>query len=515
MRTEDSRRPAETAVSPGTDEDARSIDLMVLLVDIFKGFKKYWWLLALLVALSGAYSLLSSQVRHTPLYRAEATFTIATRSTTNIGSGDYGFAYSSGTVTQMARTFPYILGSDILQTIIKEDLGVSSLNGSISAQGVESTNLFILRVSSASQDDAYRILLSAIKNYPRVAEFIIGDTKLNMLSEPSVSQVPVNLVSRRSILKRGLMTGILLSGALLLLYAILRRTIRKEGDIRTALNQKSLGVLPRVVFKRRKQKGKDKLVILSRQVSPAYKESIRGLRTRMVKEMDEIGAKVLLITSTLPGEGKSTISLNLALALAQKGARVALLDADLRHQNIQRLLSVQTPLTGISDVLKGQALLQDAMHQLYQPGFYFVPYGENKGDTVEALRSAAFAGLVGELTDRMDYVLIDTPPAGILSDAAALAGLGHGVLYVIRQDMAKVSQVIDGLQSLAYSGIPIIGCVLNDASAGFTGYGYGYSYGYGYGGRYAYGYGSRGSYGQRGTYGNERDDAVDESAGNE
>jgi len=506
MQSEEIRN-REASASPDFDEQAGGIDLMVLLVDFMKGFKKYWWLLVLLVVVSSAYSLMNNQVRYSPLYRAEATFTIATRSTTNIGSGDYGYAYSSGTVTQMERTFPYILSSDILQTIIMEDLGMASLNGSISAVGVEYTNLFVLRVISASQDDAYRILLSAIKNYPKVAEFIIGDTQLNMLSEPSVTQVPFNLVSRRSVLQRGMATGVLLGGIFLLLYALLRRTIRKEGDIQTTLNQKSLGVLPRVVFKRRKQKGKGKLVILSRQVTPAYKESIRGLRTRLVKEMDEIGAKVLLITSTLPGEGKSTISLNLALALAQKGARVALLDADLRHQNLKDLMGIQAPVTGLADVLHSRAGLQDAMHQLFHPGFYFVPYGENSGDTVEALRSAAFAGLVDDIAGQMDYVIIDTPPAGILSDAAALAGLGHGVLYVIRQDIAKVSRVIDGLQTIAYSGIPIIGCVLNDASAGFTGYGYGY--GYGYGSRYAYGYGSRGSYGQRGTYGNERDEAAD------
>lgn len=510
MQAEDNRLHA-SAPHHLEEEEQGSLDLMVLLVDLFKGFKRFWWLLLLLVLAGGAYNLLGSQASYTPMYRAEATFTIATRSTTNIGSGDYSFNYSSGIVTQMARTFPYILSSDILQTIIKEDLGVSSLNGSISATGVEATNLFILRVTSTSQDDAYRILLSAIKNYPRVAEFIIGDTKLNMLSDPEVTQSPYNAVPRRRIMLRGMVMGGLAGGALLLLYAMLRRTIRKEDDIRTQLNQKSLAVLPHVAFKRRKNKGAGKLIILSRQVTPAYKEAIRSLRTRVSKEMAGLDARVLLVTSTLPGEGKSTLALNLALSLAQKGARVALLDADLRHQRLQHLLSLDGVEPTLAEVLSGQARLQDAMHERYLPGFYFVPYGQHRGDTMEALRAPALAGLVDDLARMMDYVIIDTPPAGILSDAAALAALGDCLLYLIRQDTAKVSQVLDGLQNIAYSGIPIIGCVLNDASAGFTGYGYGY--GYGYGSRYAYGYGRTGSYGQRGSYGADQRDSQTDSDG--
>ena len=502
MELDESRRTS--APVPAAEEDeAVQLDLMTLLVDFYRGFRKFWWLAALLVAVGSALTLFQSVRVYQPQYRAEASFTIATRITTSYGSDDYTSNYNYGIVTQMARTFPYILGSDILQQIIREDLGVSALNGSISARGLEDTNIFILSVTGPDPVDAHSILLSAIENYPRVAEFIIGDTQLNMLAEPGVSELPVNRFSYPRTLLRGALIGLAAGLALLALYALLRRTIRKADDIQTSLNQKSLGVLPHVVFKRRSGQKTQPVNILSKRVTPAFKESIRGLRSRVIKAMQEQGAKTLMVTSTLPGEGKSTVALNLALSMAQKGARVALVDADLRHQDIHALLGLKEPPVTLSQVMRGEAFPEQARFELFIKGFHFVPCGENREQSVETLRSPAFLQALEALKADMDYVVIDTPPCGMLSDASALAGVSDCLLYVIRQDTAHVSRVIDGLQSLSYTGINMLGCVLNDASAGFTGYGYGY--GYGYGGRYAYGYGSRYSYGRYGTYGEEGD----------
>lgn len=486
-------------VESQADEETSDLDLMILLVDLYKGLKKFWWLVLVLSLIGAGLTLYRSVRVYTPMYRADATFTIATRSTTNYGSDDYAFSYSYGTVTQMARTFSYILSSDILQQIIIEDLGVTSLNGSITATGLEDTNLFILSVISADQQNAYDILQSAIRNYPRVAEFIIGDTRLNMLADPSVSQMPINQVSYPRTLLRGFIIGMMAGLAFVLLYALLRRTIRKMDDIQKKLNQKSFGVLPHVIFKRRMDKSKQQLIVLNRQVSGAYKEAIRSLRSRVIKAMEAQGTKVLMVTSTLPSEGKSTVALNLALSIAQKGARVALLDADLRHQNIHNLLGLQDLPYTLEHVIRGDVTLKNARYEVFVKGFCFVPSGANRDNAVETLRSPGFLQAVDALKAEMDYVIIDTPPCGMLSDASALAGVSDSLLYVIRQDTANISQIIDGLQNIGYSGIRILGCVLNDASAGFEGYGYGY--GYGYGSRYAYGYGSGYTYGNYGSYG--------------
>lgn len=510
MEIDELKRGAPEAVQEN-EEDTAELDLMILLVDFYKGLKKFWWVILILALGAAALTLFRSVRVYEPRYRAEATFTVATRATTKYGSAEYSSAYEYGRVTQMAQTFPYILGSDILQQIIKEDLGVPFLNGSINAQGLEDTNLFVLSVTSSNADDAYGILLSAIENYPRVAEFIIGDTQLNMLAEPGVSPLPVNQISYPRTLLKGFLIGLAAGLALIVLYALLRRTVRQVDDIQVKLNQKSLGVMPRVVFKRRSGDKVQQLNILNKKVSAAYKESIRGLRSRVIKAMDERGAKTLLVTSTLPSEGKSTVALNLALSMAQKGARVALVDADLRHQNIFRLLDLKEPPATLGQVVRGEAWLEQAKFELFVKGFHFVPGGESGEKSMETLRAPAFLQALDTLKAEMDYVIIDSPPCGMLADASALAGVSDCLLYVIRQDTAHISRVIDGLQGIGYTGIHILGCVLNDASAGFTGYGYGYGYGYGSSYAYGYGYGSRYSYGRYGTYGDKERGAQGET----
>lgn len=473
----------------GEGEAIVSPDLTVLLADFIKGLKRYWWLVAVLVVAVPTVNLYRNARAYRPLYKAEATFTVSTRATTSYGSDDYTAGYQNGTVTQMARTFPYILRSEVLLQVIREDLRVRSLNGTLSARGLEDTNLFVLSVTGSDPADALRILHSAIRNYPRVAEYIIGDTRLNMLAEPSVSSTPVNWVSTRSTLRRGGLTGLAAGLGLVALYALLRRTIRKADDIRTKLNQKNMGVLPRMRFKRRSGRARPQLIILNRQVCPSYKESIRGLRSRVTREMNKAGAKTLMVTSTLTGEGKSTVALNLALSIAQKGSRVALVDADLRRQDIRKLLGLKEPPATLAQALRGEATPEQARFELFVRGFFFVPCGLNRDQSVEVLRSAAFMGALEDLKRQVDYVILDTPPCGMLADALALAGVSDCLLYVIRQDTAPVSRVIDGLQSISCTGVRILGCVLNDAGAGFTGYGYGYGYG-----RYAYAH--YGAYGE-------------------
>jgi succinoglycan biosynthesis transport protein ExoP len=275
------------------------------------------------------------------------------------------------------------------------------------------------------------------------------------------------------------------------LYALTRRTIRQVDDIRKKLNQKSVGVLPHVTFRRRMDQSKQQLIVLNRWVSSAYKESIRSLRAHVIKAMDTRGTKVLMVTSTLPSEGKSTVALNLALSIAQKGARVALLDADLVNQSIHKLLNLQDLLHTLEHVLRGEAKLESACYEVFIKGFYFIPSGTNHDNSIETLRSPGFLQVLDTLEDKMDYVIIDSPPCGMLSDASALAGISDNLLYVIRQDTANVSQIIDGLQNIGYSGIHILGCVLNNASAGFEGYGYGYGSGYTYGNYGSYGEGKK------------------------
>lgn len=190
--------------------------------------------------------------KYTPLYTSKATFTILAAYVDNYAGYSYRYYYNSQTASQMAVTFPYILNSYLLQEIVCEDLGVPYLNGSINAVAIPDTNLFTIMVTSTNPNDAYHILNSVIRNYPKVAEFVIGDTKMNMLSSPKVPTNPTNRPVYSRMTKIGFLAGCVLGCGFIFLYALTRTTIRKVDDVKKILNLECLGVLPVVKFKRRK-----------------------------------------------------------------------------------------------------------------------------------------------------------------------------------------------------------------------------------------------------------------------
>ena len=159
--------------------EEEKIDLIAILEEFWYGFKKLWFLMALLVALGAARSYFSTSYSYTPQYVASATMSV----TTPAGNGGYMDAESA---RQMANVFPYILTSGVLQDVVAEEMGLSSIPGSIQVEAEEDTNLLTMSVSSSDPQMSYDILHAVIDNYPWVAEFVFGDTTLEILDETGV-----------------------------------------------------------------------------------------------------------------------------------------------------------------------------------------------------------------------------------------------------------------------------------------------------------------------------------------
>ena len=202
------------------------------------------------------------------------------------------------------------------------------------------------------------------------------------------------------------------------------------------------------------------------------------------------GAHVLMVTSTLPNEGKSTVATNLALSLAAEGKRVILVDGDLRKQSLKAALDLDAPSDGLVEMLSGSA--QNA-RLVTVPGSSLLLLSGDKTDEQpqRLLDCDKMRRLMALLRTKLDYVIIDSPPAGILSDAATIASSVDAALYVVRQDLANAGQIQDSIQALAAGGVDLLGCVLNCTQAGTTRRGYGGRYsGYAYGYKYADSYSS-------------------------
>ena len=362
-----------------------------------------------------------------------------------------------------------------------------------SAVAIEDQNLFELSVTGSDPQQIYDVLQSVIENYPSVAEYVIGDTQLHILDETGVPTNPVNQPDFVPAAKSGAKKAILICLIILIFFAVGRNTVRSEEDLKKISNIKCLGSIPATIVKKRTKAENELILLNNKKIPQVFRESIRTLRMRTLKECREKDSKIIMVTSSMPGEGKSTITVNLALSLAQKDYSVILIDGDLRHPSLAKAMGINRDYYGYGfhDVITGHISLEDALVHYKEYGIRML-LGSNAIETTERLLSSSRTkNMIAQAASMADYVIIDTPPAGMLADASIIAKYADTAVFVVRQDGVRKDRVLESIQTLSQTGISIAGAVLNYARAGISSYGkgkYGYSYGYG-----AYGYGKRNS----------------------
>ena len=219
---------------------------------------------------------------------------------------------------------------------------------------------------------------------------------------------------------------------------------------------------------------------MEHNVQENYLEALRLIRTRVLRRLEENGHKVIMVTSSVPGEGKTTIAANLAISMSGKNKKVVLIDCDLRNPSLQEIFRVPEDQPGIADVLTRKAKLSDAAVSYEDYGMDLVVLFGSRGE--EKVRPELLSGKnMGKLIDGLkqiaDVIILDTPPSAMLVDAMLVSKYVDEALYVIMCDYAKKSVVVNGIQELSAAGVEIGGFILNGGRGGSGSYGY-HSYGY-------------------------------------
>jgi capsular exopolysaccharide synthesis family protein len=272
----------------------------------------------------------------------------------------------------------------------------------------------------------------------------------------------------------GLMLG--LGGALL--RDMLDQRLRSAEEIAHLLDLPILGAVPHMIGKPGTgQCGQEIRLKPRSDVAEAY----RTIRTGIYfGGSDAKTTKTILITSPAPGDGKTTLASNLAIAVAQAGRRVLLIDADCRRPMQHRIFN-GTDKRGLTSILSGEVSLVDAAQKTNVEKLDILPCGPLPENPSEILDSPALINLLEYASEIYDQILIDSPPVMPVTDARILAASCHATVLVLRADRSTrraAEHARDALQSV---GADLIGIVVNDVPRGKNGSGYFYHYGYGYG----------------------------------
>ncbi len=227
---------------------------------------------------------------------------------------------------------------------------------------------------------------------------------------------------------------------------------------------------------------KDFLLASGKDVPFSYVESFKSLRTNLNFIAATEHLNTFLLTSAIPGEGKTNTAINLAISLAEDNKSVVVVDCDLRKPSLNRYLKLGDNFKGITDILMGKATVEDALISFEDLKIDVLVAGVIPPNPSELLSSEPMEQLIAELKESFDYVILDTPPVSVVTDAAILGRYADGAVLCVRSNFAPKETVQLAKERLTNVGIHILGVVLTGFDAkndsGTSAYSYTYEYEY-------------------------------------
>ena len=280
----------------------------------------------------------------------------------------------------------------------------------------------------------------------------------------------------------GLFLGILLA----FLFEHLDNTVKRASDLEERLRLPILGLLPHLKLK----KGVDSPLNYARDNRQSFfVESIRTVRTSVLLSCLDDPHKIIVVTSSIPGEGKSTVAMNLADSLCELH-KVLLIDGDMRRPTVAGSWGLDKQVHGLSEFVSCSAKLAECVHQTDKANLFIMPSGVVPPNPLELLSSQRFSDALGSLRKTFDHIIIDSAPALAVSDALLLSSYANGVIYVVKADSTPYPAAQEGVKRLRQVNAHLIGGVLNDIPQGKKKGGYSYGKHDYYGGSFygPYGY---------------------------
>jgi capsular exopolysaccharide synthesis family protein len=439
------------------------------------------WLSISLLTLAGLGAGLAVTAATTPQYQAGSELFVSTRDASDITALNQGSVFSQARVQSYADV---ISSPRIVEPVIRQlglDMTPDQLAQHISATAKLNTVLIDITVTDA---DAARAAQIANAVADEASQQIVS-----LETPPGQAAAPVHLGITRTATPSaapvspspeldagaGLALGLLLGVGLALLRDTLDSTLRTSEALAEATG---LGVLGTVPFDKNAQSSP--LAVVPGAHSPRA-EAFRLIRTNLQFAQVDHKPRVIVVTSPLPGEGKTNTAANLALSLAEAGRKVCLVDADLRNPNVAKTFGLVQD-AGLTTVLIGEATVYEVLQPCGEGKVHALTSGPLPPNPAEILSSDRMRQVLEDLAVDYDTVIVDSAPLLPVADTVGLATLVDGAVLVVRAGRTPSDRVKGAVRALRSVGAPVLGGVLSMAPMhNVQGYGDGYGYGYGYG----------------------------------
>ncbi len=488
---------------------------------IFNAVINNIWRIGIITLLCGMLFFLGSYLLLTPQYQSSVMFYV---NNNTLDGDDVSSITSSDLLTSknLVNSYIVVLKTRTVLTEVIEYAGINrsyeQLSGMVSAETLNNTEAFRVTVLSTDPEEA-SIIANAIAHVVpiRVSEIIKGSSAIVVddAVTPKIAFFPNH--TKNTLL--GFIIGLVASVAIVVLSEVFDITIRNEDDVKGCCRYQVLASVPdmnkssgrgyyyRRYYRRYSYYNSDNnesnstndtvINFVGKNVDFAAAEAYKLLRTKLLYSFaDDQSCHVFAVSSALAGEGKSVSSVNLAYSFAQLNKRVLLIDCDMRRPTLAKKMGL-TKYPGLSEYLTGFLDLEELFQQ-YSDGGDIVPItvltaGNTPPNPVELMNSDKMARAIETLRKKFDYIIMDMPPIGDVSDALISAKLADGVLMIVRQNYGSRTAVRNAVLQFEFVKAKILGVVLNCMTDKVGSYQnrkyskhYGYGRGYGYYSSYRY-----------------------------
>ena len=380
------------------------------------------------------------------------------------------------------KTLEYILNGEVAKKYVKKEIGDNNANLTCTIELQDNTNFVTMSVVSDSKQSSYYALKTFVVWANEESNIYKEDYKLEVIENASYSNTPVKANSHYKNFILGSAAGFFITCAYLAFLDLLKKKIRTSSELEQNISIRMIAKIP----KEHKKRGirfwknnKNAILITSIKTSFMFKEAFKKLRHRFEESAKKHGYKTILFTSAMENEGKTTIMVNLAIALAMKNKKVLLLDLDIIKPSVHKLLNLNVD-KNINKYISGDVSWQSQVQKYKQSTLDVITTVTVEDKPEEFLRSNKIKEIFNEAKEKYDYILIDTAPMGNLSDAVIVNEYTDASILIVKQGVSTCGFIEENIFRLSNAKDNLIGCIYNssiinrEAKKKLTGYGYSY-----------------------------------------